>query len=117
MPADAASEYARVHLGIDVTSVTAAGAGELTADRAALERLTADAAQTLIVFTPAWEPPLLELLDFLAELRRRIGSAVSIVVAPVPDGPRAVNDVERATWTRTIARLADPKLYVETGAP
>jgi hypothetical protein len=42
---------------------------------------------------------------------------VSIVVAPVPDGPRAVSDVERATWTRAVARLADPKLYVETGAP
>ena len=117
LPADAAREYARTHLGLDVTSVTAAGAGELTADRAALERLAADVAQTLIVFTPAWEPPLLELLDFLAELRRRVGSGASIVVAPVPDGPRAVNDVERATWTRAIARLADPKLYVETAAP
>jgi hypothetical protein len=96
--------------------VTAAGGGELFVDRAALEQLASDATRTLIVFTPAWEPPLLELLDFLAELRRRIGSAVSIVVAPVPDGPRAVNDVERATWTRAIARLADPKLYVEVGA-
>jgi hypothetical protein len=71
----------------------------------------------LIVFTPAWEPPLLELLDFLAELRRRAGSGLSIVVAPVPDGRRAVTDVERATWTRAVGRLADPKLYVETGTP
>ncbi len=38
-----------------------------------------------VVFTPAWEPPLLELLDFLAALRRRIGPAASIVVTPVPD--------------------------------
>jgi hypothetical protein len=116
LPADAVRDYARLHFGLAVTSVTKAGGGELLIDRAALEQLAADAEQPLIVFTPAWEPPLLELLDFLAELRRRIGAAASIIVAPVPDGPRAVNDVERATWTRAIARLADPRLYVETGA-
>lgn len=114
---DAARDYARRHLGLDVRGVAEAGGGrELAADRAALERLAAQPTPTLVVFTPAWEPPLLELLDFLAELRRRIGAASSIVVAPVPDGPRSVTDVERATWTRAIARLADPKLYVETGA-
>jgi hypothetical protein len=117
LPADAARDYARRHLALDVTSVTAAGGGDLTVDRAALERLAAEDTQTLIVFTPAWEPPLLELLDFIEELRRRLGSAASIVVAPVPDGPRAVTDVERATWTRATSRLADPKLYVETGSP
>jgi hypothetical protein len=117
LPAEAARAYARSHFGLEVTNVTEAGGGELTADRAALERLAADTALPLLVFTPAWEPPLLELLDFLAEIRRHIGSGVSIVVAPVPDGPRAVSDVERATWTRAVARLADPKLYVETGAP
>jgi len=68
-----------------------------------------------VVFTPAWEPPLLELLDFLAELRRRVGAAASIVVTPVPDGERAVTEVERATWSSAIARLADPRAYVETG--
>jgi hypothetical protein len=116
VPPDAARAYARRQLGLDVTTVIAAGAGDLSADRAALERLATEAAQTLLVLTPAWEPPLLELLDFLAELRRRVGPVVSIVVAPVPDESRAVSDVERATWTRAIGRLADPKLYVETGA-
>jgi hypothetical protein len=115
VPSDTARAYARRHLGLDVTRVASAGGGELAADRAALEDLAKAGGETVLVLTPAWEPPLLELLDFLAELRRRVGSAVSIVVAPVPDGPRAVTDVERATWTRAIARLADPKLYVETG--
>lgn len=117
VPADAAREYARRHLGFEVTAVVSAGGGELAADRAALDLLADLSERTVLVLTPAWEPPLLELLDFLAELRRRVGSAVSIVVAPVPDGPRAVTDVEQATWTRAIARLADPKLYVEAGAP
>jgi hypothetical protein len=59
---------------------------------------------------------LLELRDFLAELRQRIGPAASIVVAPVPDGPREVTETERATWARAVAQLADSKIYVETGA-
>jgi hypothetical protein len=113
---DAARSYARRHLGLDVLDVAEAGAGGLNVDRAALEHLAADRSQTLIVFTPAWEPPLLELRDFLAELRQRVGPVASIVVAPVPDGPRAVTDVERATWDRAISQLADPKLYLETGA-
>ncbi|HEX6361367.1 MAG TPA: DUF2868 domain-containing protein [Albitalea sp.] len=117
LAADAARAYARRHLGLEVIDVAEAGGGRaLAADRATLERLAADPAHALVVLTPAWEPPLLELLDFLAELRRRVGAEASIVVAPVPDGPRAVTDVERATWEQAIARLADPKLYVETGA-
>jgi hypothetical protein len=116
LPPDAARSYARRHLGLDVLDVAEAGAGQLTTDRAALERLATDHTPTLVVFTPAWEPPLLELRDFLAELRHRIGPAASIVVSPVPDGPRAVTDVERATWERAVAQLADPKLYLESGA-
>jgi hypothetical protein len=113
---DAARVYARRHLGLEILDIVEAGAGRLEADRAALDHLEIDRSQTLIVFTPAWEPPLLELRDFLAELRQRMGPGVSIVVAPVPDGPRAVTEVERAMWRRAVAQLADPKTYLETGA-
>jgi hypothetical protein len=116
LPLDAARDYARRQLGLAVTDAAEAGTEQLDKDRAALKHLAAESDGALIVFTPAWEPPLLELRDFLAELRRRIGPAASIVVAPVPDGARAVTDVERATWQRAIAQLADPKTYVETGA-
>jgi hypothetical protein len=116
LPPEAARDYARRHLGLDLLDVAEAGTGQLSSDRVALERLASDPSPTLVVFTPAWEPPLLELRDFLAALRRRIGPAASIVVAPVPDGPRAVTDVERATWQRAITQLADANIYVETGA-
>jgi hypothetical protein len=110
----AAKDYARRRLGLDATVVAEAGGNrELDADRAALERIAAGEARTFIVFTPAWEPPLLELLDFLAELRRRVGTA-AIVVMPVPDGEREVSEVERDTWRRAVGRLGDPHLFVET---
>jgi hypothetical protein len=116
LPTDAARDYARRHLGLEILDIVEAGAGRLNVDRAALDHLEIDRSQTLIVFTPAWEPPLLELRDFLAELRQRVGPDVSIVVAPVPDGPRAVTEVERAMWHRAVAQLADPRTYLETGA-
>ena len=70
----------------------------------------------VVIFTRAWEPPLLEFLDYLTALRQGVGADVSIVVAPVPETRTGVTDVEHTTWSRAIARLADPHLYVETGS-
>ena len=113
---DDARRYARERLGVNVQTIAEAGGGRaLSADREALERIAASGARAVLVLTPAWEPPLLELQDFLRELRSRVGDA-SIVVSPVPDAARAVTDTERDTWTRAMAHLRDPRLYVETGA-
>jgi hypothetical protein len=113
---DAARAYARERLGLELAVIAEAGGGRaMAADRAALEQ-AADGAQPVVVFTPAWEPPLLELLDFLADLRRRVGTAASIMVAPVPERAREVSSVELETWMRAMGRLADPHLYVETGS-
>jgi hypothetical protein len=114
--AERARDYARRHLGVEIHTLVEAGVGPLAADRSALERLAAEGSSTVLVLTPAWEPPILELVDALAELRRLVGKAASIVVVPVPEGERRVTEVERATWQRAIGRLADPKLYVEAGA-
>jgi hypothetical protein len=34
----------------------------------------------------------------------------------VPEGAREVSTLELETWMRAMGRLADPHLYVETGA-
>jgi hypothetical protein len=113
---DAARTYSRERLGFELASIAEAGGGRaMVDDRAALEQ-AGDGAHPVVVFAPAWEPPLLELLDFLAELRRRLGTAASIVVTPVPEGAREVSTLELETWMRAMGRLADPHLYVETGA-
>jgi hypothetical protein len=114
---DSARDYARRRLGLDLAAIAEAGGSRgFGADHEALEQIAAGGARTLVVFTPAWEPPLLELLDFLAALRRRVGNAVSIIVTPVPDEARNVSAIEHDTWARAVGRLADPHLYVETGA-
>ena len=112
-----ARAHARSRLGLDLVAIVEAGGSRtLGADRQALDVIGASDTGTTVVFTPAWEPPLLELLDFLGEIRRRVGAEHSIVVAPVADGARAVTAVEHETWARAIGRLRDPRVYVEAAA-
>ena len=68
--------------------------------------LAASGARTFIVFTPAWEPPLLELLDFLAELRRRVGAGAAIVVTA---GARRAARGERGRARHVDTRRRAPR--------
>jgi hypothetical protein len=49
-------------------------------------------------------------------MRERAGPAASIVVTPVAESAEPASDVERDTWARAVGRMADPHVYVETGA-
>lgn len=112
---DALQAFARERLGLELaTVVEAGGSRDLAEDRLAIDAISKGTERTLVVFTPAWEPPLLEFLDFLSALREKVGST-SIVVTPVAEGLREVTSVERDTWARAVARLADPHVYLEAG--
>ncbi|HEU4619160.1 MAG TPA: DUF2868 domain-containing protein [Gammaproteobacteria bacterium] len=111
-----AAAYARERLGLELAMLIEAG-GEraLDEDRAAIEALRAAGQRTIVIFTPAWEPPLLEFLDFVAALRRELGAGASILVTPVAEDDRVVTDVESDMWSRAVGRLADPGVYLEVG--
>ncbi len=112
-----ADAHARRTLGIGLKKVVEAGGGRtLTEDRAAIDDVCAGGVGTLVVFTRAWEPPLLEFLDFIAALRGAVGPDASIIVSPVAEAASGVEPVQRETWARAIGRIADPRLYLETGA-
>lgn len=114
LDAAAAIEIASTRFGLELGAVAEAGGGRsLDADRAALAAI--DGARTVLVFTPAWEPPLLEFADFLGTLRKRTGAACSIVVVPVGEEHAPVSALERETWTRAVRKVADSHIYVETG--
>lgn len=113
---DVVRDYARRRLGLELTAVVeAGGTPELEVDRRAAEEI-ASGTGPVVVFTPAWEPPLLEFLDFLTAIRERAGPDASIVVTPVAETVEPAGEVERDTWARAVGRLADPRVYVETGA-
>lgn len=112
--AESATQVARRRFAVALDAIVEAGAGRsLETDRAALDAI--GQANAVIVFVPSWEPPLLELGDFLAAVRERIGARRSIVVVPVGERGQPASAIERETWTRAVARFADAQLYVETG--
>jgi hypothetical protein len=114
--ADDARGYAASHLGWTLAHVADAGGDRpLEADRAAIETVAAARPAVVFVFVRCWEPPLLDFVDFLRELRGRIGERTSLVVVPVAPGTDAVDSAASAPWSRALARLADPHLYLEAG--
>jgi hypothetical protein len=64
----------------------------------------------------AWEPPVLEFVDFAVELRAALGDAVPIVVLPLAldaaGAPAAPADSDLAQWSRRIESVGDPWLSV-----
>ncbi len=110
-----ADAYAQRTLGVALAIVVEAGARSLAEDRAALDLLCSAGDGAVVVFTRAWEPPLLEFADFITELRSRVGADASIMVTPIGD-EGGIDATQRETWARAIGRVADPRVYLELGA-
>ena len=68
--------------------------------------------ERLVLVTKGWEPPLLEFLDLIEDLRNRWGDAVSITVVPVATSGRDVKAEQRDLWATTLAQRGDGALYV-----
>ncbi len=117
IPPDDAGPYAERRLRLTLAElIEAGGARDLAQDRAALEAIAQAGQGTVVIFTPAWEPPLLEFLDFVAALRRELGPASAVLVTPVAEDERCVSEVETDIWGRALGRLSDPQVYLEVGA-
>jgi hypothetical protein len=109
-------------LGLEVRSFGSAGEGALENDARAMAALTGavDDAPVLVV-TKAWEPPVLELLDFIGELRAAVGEERAIVIAPLmaaADGNVAPpSEPDASQWRRAVDRLGDPwtSVYLPAG--
>lgn len=93
----------------------AGGAASLESDReviARLRRLELPADAEVVVLVRAWEPPLLELADFLREARRALGRERLIVVQPVGEEGSAPGPAQVDMWRRSLQRVGDPWLRV-----
>jgi hypothetical protein len=90
----------------------AGGARRITDDETILETLDAGKASSILVFTKAWEPPLLDFQDFLEKLRARLGSQISIVVVPLGINGTAADTNDLAAWDHGVGRLGDAQVYV-----
>ncbi|MEM7626985.1 MAG: DUF2868 domain-containing protein [Planctomycetota bacterium] len=83
-------------------ALPAGGANSIEEDRAAIDE-AARRGGVVRVVVKAWEPPILELLDFLRDLRTALRDDTVIEVMPVGDGDRAV-------WRKKLASVGDPWL-------
>jgi hypothetical protein len=95
----------------------AGGASELAADEALIAQLRSDRVERhgVVIVVKAWEPPLLELIDFIRALRPALGEGREILVVPVAceaAQPVAPSAQQREVWRRALGRVGDPWLHV-----
>lgn len=86
----------------DGEALHAGGGRALDDDRRAIAEASRGEGVVRVV-VKAWEPPVLELLDFLGDLRKSLGDGRAIEVQPVGEGDRAV-------WRKKLASVGDPWL-------
>jgi hypothetical protein len=118
MRVEAARTWLMERLGLQAAATFETGAAQSGEEqRAALARALAAYPQAargrLVVVTRGWEPPLLEFADFLGLVRELAGNVPTITVVPIDVSGTRVESADRAVWSRTLARLRDPGLYVQ----
>ena len=116
------------HLDVQVTSIWPAGGATTPAEdqrvlHAAAEALRdrSSTPRMLLMLVKAWEPPMLDVVDFLCALRRAIGEGERIVVLPIALSPQAlathVYQQQCDIWQRKLATVGDPWLRVQALPP
>ena len=112
------------HLDVQVTSIWTAGGATAPEDdqrvlHAAAEALRdrSSTPRVLLILVKAWEPPILEVVDFLGGLRRAIGEGERIVVLPIAMSLQALAShayqQQCNIWQRKLATVGDPWLRVQ----
>lgn len=100
-------------LGIEPRDwLSAGGAQTIRQDRETVAALCPGAAEAVAVVVRAWEPPLLEFLDFIQNVRERCNRRQPILVL-LWGGQDGVAARDRDAWHVTLQRLRDPDLHVE----
>ncbi|MGD8852685.1 MAG: DUF2868 domain-containing protein [Gammaproteobacteria bacterium] len=105
---------ARLHaLGIVPLAFFKAGGSCSTGeDKATVAALCGDAGEGVAIIAKSWEPPLLEFLDFVQDVRNGCRRGEPIIVL-LWGGQAAVSETDRDTWRLTLRRLKDPDLHLE----
>jgi hypothetical protein len=101
-------------MGIEPLDFLNAGGARSTAeDKATVAALCKKGGDGVAVVAKAWEPPLLEFLDFLQEIRAQCGRRRPLIVVLWGGGP-GVSEHDRNAWQLTLRQLRDPDLHLET---
>ena len=104
----------KARLGDELATVFhAGGTASLADDRQVIAQVSAEHAQQAVrVLVKAWEPPTLELADFINDLRQAIGPGVPIEVILAQANLEAVDRSQAQQWQHTLEKQGDPWLEV-----
>jgi hypothetical protein len=117
-------QHLRQHLAVQVMSIWHAGGANDPEDDQRIMQAVVDAlrgqssTQSMgVLLVKAWEPPMLEVVDFLGKLRRDIGPGQRLVVLPIAMSPQAITSKayqqQCDIWQRQLTTLGDPWLRVQ----
>lgn len=100
-------------LGVEALSFHDAGGRQsLLQDEALAAALCKNKPPGLAILVKAWEPPMLEFLDFVRLIRQACGAQKAIIILLLGE-KGIVNELDRDTWQITLAQLSDPDLHIE----
>ena len=107
-------------LGWEVTAVSAIK-GEKASDQSVLGSVSdvfGKEVGGVVVMLEAWQPPIVETIEFIKALRESLGGKARIAVLLIgkPSGQTIFTQVDRSdkeVWTRSLQKLADPYLRLE----
>ncbi|MDF1552343.1 MAG: DUF2868 domain-containing protein [Deferrisomatales bacterium] len=115
---EAAARLLRTEAGLEPGPARhAGGASSLEADQQVVADVVRDAGEgPVVILVKAWEPAMLEFLDFLGDLRRALGDGVPIAVMPVARdtaGTAAASpETDLEQWRSRAHSTGDPWLSV-----
>ena len=100
-------------MGIEAQEFLQAGGRQTTEqDLELVESLCGRKPEGIGILVKAWEPPMLDFLDFIRGIRRQCGQQRPVIVL-LWGGQEGVYTADRETWRLTLAQLHDPDLHVE----
>ncbi|MBX2869218.1 MAG: DUF2868 domain-containing protein [Acidiferrobacterales bacterium] len=97
-----------------ISRLTAGGRQSPAEDRDTITAAKQVQCEGVVITLKSWEPPLLEVTDFIALLRKNIPATLPIIVLlqPLPD--QSVSPAQIETWETALGVLSDSALYLES---
>jgi hypothetical protein len=100
-------------MGIEALDFLHAGGRQsIEQDRELLKLICARKPEGVGVVVKAWEPPMLDFLDFVRAVRRQCGQGKAVIVM-LWGGQVEVSLADRETWQLTLNQLGDPDVHIE----
>jgi hypothetical protein len=101
------------NMGIEVLEIHRAGGRQTTdQDETLITSLCQDKPEGIGILVKAWEPPLLDFVDFVRSIRRLCDDSKPVIVL-LFGGQDSVSAPDSETWQLTLGQLSDPNLHVE----